>query len=204
MELTTSLPAPKGSFQKNPKQDTWFERKFLPFDDTYKACNAHWVSRANSVPEDVTFSPEQLVWTSGLATWQALAKRGIWVNGSSESLGEQEEMNIAHLVPKNVRWCKWTHSQGEPFILGPTISTYELVLKKEPPLYSEKDEHFYWMSGSSFAQALQNYPWLKSKTHWSGPGHTHKRIASLLKEHQGLGAARIALSLEEWLKLSHS
>ena len=37
-----------------------------------------------SVPAD------QVVWASGVQTWKRLARRGVWVNGCAESLGEQE------------------------------------------------------------------------------------------------------------------
>lgn len=192
-----------GLFQQQPQKTTWFERQKLqkPSLD-HTQFNAHWVARALAIPEDVSFDAEtQLIWVSGVETWKALAQRGVWVYGTSDSMGEQEEPRVSGIDNQKRQWCKWTHNRGESFSLGPNIATYELVPKSQAPEYDSRCEHFYWMSGSSFERAITVYPWLLDKTHWSGPGNTHKRIKSIIENHRAKGHARIALNLEQWQKL---
>lgn len=193
-----------GPFQENVKTATWFERESLPPQD-YSAYDAHWVARAVALPQDVSFDPAKtLLWTSGVETWKNLAARGLWVNGTSDSLGEQEAPLIELIDGRLRKWCKWTHAEGEEFPLGPFISSYKLVPKDTPPELDPKADHFFWMSGSSFERAVKVYPWLIEKTNWSGPGNTHKRIKKALENHSGKGVARIALNLEQWQKIKAS
>jgi hydroxymethylbilane synthase len=194
----------EGPFQERPQAATWFEREDVLLEDSYKKHNAHWIARALALPASVNIDPSQVVWVSGVQTWKTLARRGIWVHGSSESMGEQEDPCISTLDGKERSWCKWTHSDGEPFEKGPLIATYKLVAKKEAPEYNSAKDNFFWMSGSSFKKAIETYPWLLDKTHWSGPGNTNKRIQTFLTQHKASGTARIALSLEEWQKLDRT
>ncbi|MCC6137063.1 MAG: hydroxymethylbilane synthase, partial [Bdellovibrionaceae bacterium] len=179
-----------GSFQESPQAATWFEREELEPNDVYKTCNAHWVARALALPKTVSFDPEAtLLWVSGVETWKKLAARGLWVHGTSDSMGEQEnpQVELIDSVPR--QWCKWTHSQGESFALGLVVNTYKLVPKATAPVYDSNCEHFFWMSGSSFEAAIKVYPWLLLKTHWSGPGKTHKSLKNHHENQRAKGHA---------------
>ncbi len=203
IDETTLLESQKvtGTFQPDVKSATWFERQTLPTPDAYKKANAHWIARAVALPSDVALDPEtNIIWTSGVESWKRLARRGQWVHGTSDSMGEQEDPAIATIDKTARQWVKWTHAEGDPFVLGSLIGTYRLVPKTQVPKLEASWEHFYWMSGSSFERALETYPWLAQKTNWSGPGNTHKRLQKLLDQHGGSGRARIALNLEQWQK----
>lgn len=192
-----------------PKQSVpvWFDREVLTFDHDISPYDAHWVSKAEALPKSVIIPHDKVVWTGGIKTWQNLARRGVWVNGSSESLGEEEAEQIEHLVPGlsqgPLKWCKWTHADGVSAKAGATIKTYKLIPKNDVPKLSPEITHFCWMSGSSFQLALKTYPWLKDKEHWSGPGHSYDVIRDELKKQGGLGAIHVALNFEEWQKKMH-
>ena len=48
------------------------------------------------------------MWASGLGTWETLAKRQVWVNGCSDSLGEK---NSPEENPfEDMNWLKLSHS----------------------------------------------------------------------------------------------
>jgi hydroxymethylbilane synthase len=192
-DLKTARPWKSGS--ASVERAEWFERQSLPFADASRF-DAHWVSKAEALPDSVQIGSDHLVWASGVQTWKALAKRGIWVNGSSESFGEQEEMRVDHLAGRR-QWVKWTHSLGAPFPHGETVRTYKLVPKTPAPSLDESHTHFFWSSGSAFLQALKVAPWLLKKEHWSGPGHTHETIERTVGE----SAAHIAFSREQWQKI---
>ena len=115
----------------------------------------------------------QIVWASGLQTWKRLARRGVWVHGSAESLGEQELQNIDTLAGKDLKWLKLTHAAGYDEGTLPMLATYRLVAKSESPDL-EGRKYFFWKSGSSFERALSLNPWIKSMTHFCGPGNTQR------------------------------
>lgn len=187
-----------GDYFPKDKTSRWFERQPMAYGDEYKNYRAHWVSKAEALPQDVQLPLDAVIWTGGLKTWETLASRGFWVNGSTESLGEQEPERLENLVG-DLQWCKWTHKEGTSD-RAHVMKTYELIPRATQPVLSEKIQHFYWMSGSSFKEALKSYKWLLNKTHWCGPGSTAETIASELKKHSASGALHIALNFEEWQK----
>ncbi|MBY0384759.1 hydroxymethylbilane synthase, partial [bacterium] len=187
-------------FPTEAKSSLWFDRSKIAISNDYKKFNAHWVSKAEAFPENIQLTSDDLIWTSGVKTWATLASRGCWVNGSSESLGEREDERLSPLDQQSRRWCKWTHEGGEENLEREAIKTYKLTPKKVPPLISETTEHFFWMSGSSFREALRHYPWLVNKKNWSGPGLTSEALLKEIKNRQGSGSVHIALSFEQWQK----
>ncbi len=192
--------AKKTYFPKNVQEALWFDRQSIPLITDISQYNAHWVSKAEALPEGTKIPGDALLWTSGVRTWQRLAARGHWVNGSSESLGEHEETRLKPLDSVLRHWCKWTHEDGEESRDMNLVKTYRLTSKKQKPQLSEDTEHFFWMSGSSFREAVKTYPWLKNKTHWSGPGHTYESLKKQILALKGFGAVHIALNFEEWQK----
>ena len=151
-----------------------------------------WIAKADALPENWTIGDRQIVWTSGLQTWKRLAKRGIWVNGSAESLGEHEPTRIETIAGSEIQWLKLTHERGYEGDM-PTLATYRLV-PRDGGLDLAGRRHFFWKSGSSFAYALSQNPWLKEMQHYCGPGNTQR----ILREH---GVAPVVfLDHEQWLE----
>ncbi len=187
-------------FPQTPQEGLWFERQALPVGSEHVVFNAHWVSKAEALPQEVALPLEHLIWTSGIKTWLRLARRGLWVSGSNESLGEKESLRIGNLEGVVRKWCKWTHDGGGDSGELPTIKTYQLLPKAKAPSLNPDVEHFFWMSGSSFVEALKSNPWLIHKSHWSGPGHTHDTLKKELHKLGGSGSLHIAFSFEEWHK----
>lgn len=172
---------------ENPT-DLFFTRE--PIKDTHKPETALWAARAEAVPENWQIKPEQIVWTSGLMSWQKLANRGIWVHGSEESLGE-ERPNINALCDHNIQWTKLTHSEGFAGPEMPLLATYKLKARPEKPDFSQKT-HFFWMSASSFSAAIKFDPSILKHHHACGPGNTY----TILK--QKIPHLRVFLSYKDW------
>ena len=57
-----------------------------------------------SADESWSLRFENLIWVSDWETWRNLAASGIWVNGSAEGLGEQEDPRITTLHGKSPEW----------------------------------------------------------------------------------------------------
>ena len=175
--LHSSRPRPP----KIPKEELWpigssdsdwFERETISVRPADGA-PALWIAKADALPDDWRPGAGQIVWASGVRTWKKLAQRGVWVNGSAESLGEQEPQNIDTLAGKNLKWLKLTHAAGYDEGTLPVLQTYRLV-PKDGHLNLQGKTHFFWKSGSSFEYALSLNPWIKSMTHFCGPGNTQR------------------------------
>ena len=48
------------------------------------------MTRGNALKDVTVIDESNIIWTSGIKTWLTLSKKGLWVNGSSDSLGELE------------------------------------------------------------------------------------------------------------------
>lgn len=153
-----------------------------------------WVAKAEAFPEGLKFSG--LVWTAGLQTWKKLAMQGVWVNGSSEGLGEDENPQIETLFGSVIRWAKLTHKDAPQEAGKDVIATYQVVVNATDWKMGAR-EAFYWNSGSQFLAALAKEPELRHKRHACGPGNTYK----ILRDQLGPQAPiEIYLDEEDWRK----
>ena len=132
-----------------------------------------WIARADALPENWQIDPGRLVWASGFQTWKKLARRGVWVSGCAEGLGEHERPRVETLTAGPVHWLKLTHESGYTGGEMQTLATYRLTPKREAGDLTGK-QYFFWKSGSSFEYALSKNSWLKERAHFCGPGNTQK------------------------------
>jgi len=150
----------------------WFKREAIPATISDKF-SALWISKADALPGEGRTISSQIVWASGLRTWERLAQRDVWVNGCAESLGEQEDPRIDTLAGSELSWLKLTHTDGFADNGMETLATYRLV-PKDHGADLEGRKYFFWTSGSGFEQALALNPWLAKMTHFCGPGNTQR------------------------------
>ncbi len=152
-----------------------------------------WISRQTALPKNTNIDSSNIIWVSGLETWQNIAKRGIWVNGSSDGLGEDIDSNI-HYITQN-EWIKLTHEDAPPSKIKKAIYTYRLE-KNNISYNLENKTYFYWMSSSAFKFALSEFPSIRDKFHFCGPGNTYNEIKNILgKDSKNLF---IELSYYDW------
>ena len=194
-KLTPTSSAPR--FQENElcAPETTATRTALTVQPLSSHINALFVARTEAWPEGLE-SPG-FVWTAGLKTWKNLAQKGIWVHGSSESLGEQEESRIETLAGVPLSWAKLSHEEG--FDAGspqfPLIATYSLQLGSMSNLADKK--FFFWSSGSLFLQAVKENPEIVNKHHACGPGNTYKVIRTYLEKNNNFDPSRLHIFLDE-------
>ena len=152
-----------------------------------------WISRESALPSNSKIDSSNIIWVSGLETWKNIAKRGIWVNGSSDGLGEDIDSNIQHLTQNE--WIKLTHMDAPPSKIKKVITTYKLEKNKNFHNLDNKT-YFYWMSSSAFKLALSEFPSIRDKFHFCGPGNTYNEIKNILgKDSKNLF---IELSYKDW------
>ena len=147
-----------------------------------------YISRSNAINDSDLIDKSNSIWTSGIETWKSMAKKGYWVNGTSDSLGEDN--SLAEDPFRKLDWLKVTHedNQDDP---KKSVATYKLEPLKINQRIKDCD-YFYWMSASSFKLALQVFPEIKNKKHACGLGNTHKIIKKEVPE------VMTFLSYESW------
>lgn len=139
-----------------------------------------WITKNVGLDRVLQASP-RLIWTAGLKTWRDLAKRGVWVHGSSESFGEGAGWeNLSELLGDTPEWYKVGHSECVE-TSKKNIFTYELKNFELPKDILDFDL-FYWASASAFFAAMQKEPSLKNKEHACGMGHTATELSKALGE----------------------
>ncbi len=182
-------------FPNNLNDYDFFEREEIPESINYiNSLEKHciWISRKSALPFNSKISNSNIVWTSGIKTWKSLAKKGIWVNGTSDGMGEDMNPNIKSI--NNYPWIKLTHSLSPESAIKNKIITYKLIKKKINHNLKDK-KYFYWMSFSAFKYALEKNPSIIFANHSCGPGNTYNEIKKIIKDSSKL---EIFLSYEEW------
>ena len=162
-------------FPKNRGEQRFFERK--PILDSIEVLKnlknkGIYVSRSNAIQSAGLIDDSNIIWTSGIDTWKSLAKKGYWVNGTSDSLGENNSPEES--IFQKVDWIKVSHKDNLNENKS-VIATYELSPLDVSERLLECD-YFYWMSASSFELALKKYPELKGRNHACGLGKTFELI----------------------------
>ena len=131
--------------------------------------------------------------TSGIKTWMEAAKKGYWISGTSDSLGQAEITSLNSLF--NFKKIIKLTFKNEFANDKDSIDLYEL---KEPnfPDDIEKRDNFFWMSPYAFKIAIKLYPSILKKHHSCGMGNTFEQIKKIITNEKYLTPY---LSYEHWL-----
>jgi hydroxymethylbilane synthase len=135
------------------------------------------------------------IWTSGLASWQRLAARGVWVEGCAEALGYDwiaPTLNEPVLqLPPLSGWQILTHSgAADGWPAAQVLSTYNPPPEDEVIL-DASITHAFWSSGSQFTRLHQSLS--REAQHACGPGKTAELIRAA-----GVKNLTVFPSAEEW------
>ncbi len=173
-------------FPRSGEEASFFERETLPAGDWAWAQDESclWVARESAVPGDFRFRDDTVVWTAGLETWRKLARRGVWVSGTADGLGEREPARVDALLGKPASWVKLTHDRAaKASVYGSSMAkvcaTYRLKNRASVPDLSKRT-HFFWMSSSAFERALELFPSIARAQHATGPGLTNDFVRARL------------------------
>ena len=194
-KLNYSCDGIKEIYPENLKSYKIFNRKQLDktiFEVNNLENKCIYISRISALQNKAKIKSNNIVWASGLKTWKQLITKGIWVNGSSDGLGEDFENNINSLT--NFSWVKLTHSGSTESHIKNKIYTYQLE-NIDFEININMKKYFYWMSGSAFKSTLSKYPEIIDKYHFCGPGNTYNEISKLLGDNKNLF---VELSYDSW------
>ena len=178
-------------FPKDKTEQQFFKREPLSeANERIKALKNYgiYVSRSNTLETPNLIDKSNIIWTSGIDTWKSLAKKGYWVNGSSDSLGEDNSKEESPF--KKVNWLKISHKDNLDDSKE-LLATYKLT-PLDISSRLEECEYFYWMSASSFKLATKQYPEIINRNHACGLGKTFDLIQAVAPNTSAF------LSYENW------
>lgn len=189
------------SWPRKGEKNKFFEREpilNIPFP---QGTNAFWVAREEAWPSDWKAPEGAILWTSGLETWFKLARRGLWITGSNEGLGEDRGTGLEPLFSDRLRWLKLSHDRS-PEVSMPRLITYrlkDLAPTELTPLAERLSQktHFFWMSGTQFEKALEIAPQIRHAHHACGPGNTWHALRKVLGPQSSI---ELRLSFDDWMK----
>ncbi|MCO5142983.1 MAG: hydroxymethylbilane synthase [Oligoflexia bacterium] len=133
-----------------------------------------FIARSEALPD--WKMKDEILWGAGTETWMRLAKRGFWVHGCQEGLGE-EQPPIDALLGRKAQFTKLSHDSSCNNAVFPVLPTYKLTPKE---IHLPKVDAYFWMSETSFLRALEIYPNIRDAEHACGPGHTAAALEKVL------------------------
>lgn len=183
----------------DPRESFFFTREPVVIKSVkLKNADLVWIARENALPEGLDLSGK-IIWCAGMKTWGKLAARGVWVHGTADSLGESESPALDILLGRTISKCvKLTHLEAPEIAPMVNLATYKLTPKASAAAIADQFKnktHFFWMSGSSFDEALKHQPWIKQAQHACGPGHTYTHLRQCLGSQAKI---KIYLGYEAW------
>ncbi|MCC2679595.1 MAG: hydroxymethylbilane synthase [Pseudobdellovibrio sp.] len=180
-KFTATNPVPAELVRK--RMEFKAERTTLtPVD--HKGLNALYIAKAEAW--NVAAGFKGLIWVSGNETWKKVAARGVWVNGSNESLGESEDTRVAHFFNETLYWGRLSHDQASAWGNKKHLSGYGIKLTAKPFDVPREKCAFVWMSPLEYDVAYQQYPQIKDHFHICGPGRTYEALAQRLGSEKNL------------------
>jgi hydroxymethylbilane synthase len=140
----------------------------------------YFVSSKYSIDSLIENTEYASIWSAGTRTWKELCKKGIFVNGSSDSLGINEAKKfkaskaISLMLKNEHELINLTHDAGEN-----QIKTYSRIINSVDSDFEQSllaKDIFYWTSFSEYQTYVEKYPQLKSKLHACGLGKTYEQF----------------------------
>ncbi len=184
------------AFPISKSEKNIFSRRFLDKNTQISKIQDSiiYITRKTVLKNKPAFSHSCILITSGIKTWRESVRKGYWINGTTDSMG-QSELDHLGLITKNMDVIKLTFKENSSDKTD-TIDLYELLDPKFPKDFENREEYF-WMSSFAFSVALERYPAIIKKRHASGMGNTYNKIKKLIGQDHDITPY---LSYEHWLK----
>lgn len=162
---------------------------------------AHW----RALPPRARLPDTARVWVSGMKSWRALARRGIWVEGCADNLGFQAVLGTLRSpvlrLPPLADWTVLTREDAtatwQSSGVGRVLATYDIAAPEDESALSAirhhvaGSTHFFWGSAAQY-RALRD--WLPANSHHAcGPGKTFDALQA-----DGVANLQAFPSRREW------
>jgi hydroxymethylbilane synthase len=174
------LGLPKNKIS-SPKQNLVYDELIEKVPQKLELDNNHAYFVTSSYAISSVKNISGFIFASGNKTWKQMAKEGIWVNGSSDSLGHEVIENLKNskflqLFYNNCQWIVLTHKDSQSNV-GETKGCYErktLDISDEYKKQIADCPLYYWTSYNQFETFSKVIPEVtnKEKVHCCGLGKT--------------------------------
>ena len=156
-----------------------------------------FISRKNVIDSCGSIHKSNIFWTSGVKTWRYAARKGYWINGSSDSLGEQNGIEIDHLIAWKLKKYKLSHTNASSKIFQ-ILPTYQLEFDEDKIKMLKLDERtdFFWMSPLQYEKAVEFFPEISNGNHSCGFGRTYEYLKTNLPNSKKINCY---FSYKHWL-----
>jgi hydroxymethylbilane synthase len=142
-------------------------------------------------------------WASGTKTMKKMAAKGLWVHGSSDSLGEEHlkelrQSSLLTLFSSHKKWGSLSHPQATSLI-GDVLPIYEKeYLKGSDDYHGQITEcsFYYWTSSTQYKHFNENYKLNPTAVHACGIGKTFQALKELGVNPTPVASMR---ELKDWL-----
>lgn len=181
-ELHSEYEGPKfASSEVTVVENRGVKRKPMEVNLAYlEAAKGLFITRAEAWPEGYKGGVGQILWTAGLQTWKKLASQGVWINGTTDSLGfDYPELDFLEMRLNENNFLRLTHREAAK--QSGEIAVYEITQDFEIDL-PRQCEMFFWKSGILAEKLFQKHPWLMEKKHATGFGDTSTALQKLLSD----------------------
>lgn len=151
-------------------------------------------------------TPQNLTFCAGIRTWKKMARKGIWIHGSSDSLGEKsiiamKESKFVQLINSNAKNnIQVLTSKSSNSLVGEIVCAYEkdyLDLTEDYKKELIECDVFFWTSFDQYQYYMSKVPEIKNAFHGCGLGKTYEQFSL-----KGIGVRPFA-SMDEfrtWFK----
>lgn len=171
----------KPTFFNGLPSDDHLVKKF-PLKADLSGYNHLYVTSKHCI-DSIASKPKSL-WAAGTKTMKDLASRGFWVNGTSDSLGDEElakirsGMAISLMVDTKEELAVLSNDQATS-TLSKVIPCYTRSIAETSKEFDEsinKTDVFYWTSFFQYQSYVAKYPQISNRTHVCGIGKTYKQF----------------------------
>lgn len=144
------------------------------------------------------------IWAAGVKTAKLLTQEGLWIKGTSDSLGTEDLKDLRNsralqMMDPTIKqdWVVLSHPEAVSD-LGTVVGCYERVEKEVSSEYEKKLQAVgacYWTSFPQYLSFTKRFPLLKVATHFCGLGKTWQEF-----QENGITVHPVA-SMEEFYEL---
>ena len=119
-------------FPEEKAESVFFERQFIK--TAIKKIEAMenkgiFISRQDALLDGIRINSSNILWTGGVETWKKLAAKGYWINGTSDSLGKNNEPPCT--IFDDLDWLNFTHDRNQEKSSMEKFISYELIPKED-------------------------------------------------------------------------
>lgn len=178
-DLPQFLSAPR-VFNGHPSEDELIKKEIIPHK-LIPGLNLYVTSK--HCLHILNDTDPKTIWAAGIKTWRDLSEMGHWVNGTADSMGDDEIKKfvdseaIKIMMGENRLMTVLSNDQATSTLSEDVIPCYKRIIHPEVSEDFKKrilnTEVFYWASFFQYQTYVKHFPQIKDRHHACGLGKTY-------------------------------